>query len=182
MVEPFLGEIKMAGYNFAPAGFALCQGQILAISSNTALFALLGTMYGGNGTSNFALPNLQSRVIVGVDPATNVQGEEAGSEGHTLLITEYPIHSHAFNAYNTFGQAGQPSTTHFLSATRANAPPPPPPPAAGPNLYGSATSLTGLIPAVLTPYIGGNQPHENRQPYLAMNYTIALQGVFPARQ
>ena len=181
-IDPFLGEIKLVGFNFAPQGWAIAAGQILPISSNTALFSLLGTNYGGNGTSNFGLPNLQSRVIVGYDPANNSIGEEAGSESVTLLITEYPIHTHSFNAYNTFGQAGQPSATHFLSATRANAPPPPPPPAAGPNLYGSATSLTQLNINVLGPYTGGSLPHENRQPLLAMTYCIALAGVFPARQ
>ena len=184
MVEQFLGEIKLVGFNFAPFGWAQASGQILPISSNTALFSLLGVNFGGNGTSNFGLPNLQSRVIVGAGSGPNGTfdiGEQAGSESETLSLGEYPSHTHAFNVYNTFGQAGQPGSTHFLSATRANAPPPPPPPVAGPNLYGAATSLTQLNVNVLSLYSGGSLPHENRQAFLAMTYCIALQGVFPAR-
>lgn len=189
-MDPFVAEIKLAGYNFAPLGWALCQGQILAISSNTALFSLLGTQFGGNGQSNFGLPDLRSRVACGWDlnGGSNSIGEMDGTESVTILINEYPLHTHTFNVYNTFGLAGQPSNIHFAAATRANPPPPPPPPAppppppvAGPNLYGSASGMTPLINNVLPPYNGGSQPHENRQPYLGMNYAIALQGVYPAR-
>ena len=189
-MDPYLCEIKLAGYNFAPVGWALCNGQILPISQYTAVFSLLGTTYGGNGTSNFALPNLQSRSICGwdVNGGSNALGEEDGEEQVTILLAEYPLHTHNFNVYNTFGLGGQPSNIHYLGATRANPAPPPPPPApppppptAGPNLYGAATSMTGLIPAVLAPYNGGALPHENRQPYLGMSYCIALQGVYPPR-
>jgi microcystin-dependent protein len=188
MVNQYLGEIKLAGYNFAPIQWATCSGQILSIQQNTALFSLLGTTYGGNGTSNFALPNLQSRTICGSQPGFNVIGEETGEESVTILITQYPLHTHAFNVNSTFGLAGQPTNAHYLAATRANAPPPPPPPAppppppaAGPNLYGPPSGMTRLIPAVLAGYAGGSQPHDNLQPYLGMNYCIALAGVFPQR-
>jgi microcystin-dependent protein len=187
LVDQYLGEIKLAGYNFAPIQWATCSGQILSIQQNAALFSLLGTTYGGNGTSNFALPNLQSRTICGMGN-NNVIGEETGEETVTILISQYPAHVHAFNVYNTFGLAGQPTNAHYLAATRANPPPPPPPPAppppppaAGPSLYGPATAMTPLIPAVLTGYPGGGQPHDNLQPYLGMNYCIALAGVFPSR-
>jgi microcystin-dependent protein len=187
MVDQYLGEIKLAGYQFAPFGWASCFGQILSIQQNTALFSLLGTYYGGNGTSNFALPNLQSRTICGLGGA-NVIGEESGEETVTISISQYPAHVHAFNVYNTFGLAGQPTNLHYLAATRANPPPPPPPPAppppppaAGPNLYGPPLTMTSLIPAVLAGYLGGGLPHNNLQPYLGMNYSIALTGIFPSR-
>jgi microcystin-dependent protein len=189
-MDPFLGEIKLTGFNFAPFGWAACQGQILSIQQFTALFSLLGTTYGGNGTSNFGLPNLQSRSICGQDPANNVIGEMDGTESVTILLTEYPAHTHTVNVFNTFGAAGQPTNVHYLAATKANAPsppppPPPPPPTAGPNLYGGVSGgvsgITPLIPAVLAPYNGGSQPHENRQPYLGMMYSICMQGIFPAR-
>ncbi len=180
MVDPYLGEIKLGGWNFAPFGWATCQGQLLPISQNTALFSILGTTYGGNGTSTFQLPDLQGRAICGLDPANNVMGESDGTETVTILISEYPSHTHTFSVFNGTGTAAKPTNVHYLAnAGPLQIPSPPPPPA--PNLYGAASGLTALNPAVLPAYAGGNQPHENRQPYLAMEYVIALQGIFPSR-
>jgi microcystin-dependent protein len=184
MSSPFVGEIRLFGCNFAPRGYAECAGQLMAISQNTALFSLLGTFYGGNGTSNFALPDLRGRAIQSF--GQSVLGEQDGVETVTVSLTQYPLHTHAFNVHNGQGAAGKPGATRYMAATQADPPSPPPPPpppplGPGPNLYGAATHLTALIPNVLAAYAGGQQPHENRQPCLAMEYVIALTGIFPAR-
>ena len=176
MVDQYLGEIKLAGYNFAPVGWALCAGQIVSISQYSALFSLLGTMYGGNGTSSFGLPDLQGRAAghVGPNLYTN-QGMKLGTETVTIQPTQYPAHNHSFNVNATAGTAPAPNGTNFLASTAST------------NLYVPAqgAALQPLYNGPTAPVIGvaqgGSQPHENMQPYLTMNYCIALSGVYPAR-
>lgn len=168
MSEPFLGQIQCFGFNFAPRGWATCDGQILSIAQNTALFSLLGTMYGGNGQTTFALPDLRGRVSMhfgtgpGLSPYT--QGEVSGSEAVTLLQTQIPSHNHLVNA----------STAEPTDSV--------------PNglLLGSSAIYTGGNPtSVMNPqsigFTGGSQPHSNLQPFLVLNWCIALEGIFPSR-
>ena len=176
MVDQYLGEIKLTGFNFAPIGWALCAGQIMGISQNAALFSLLGTMYGGNGSSNFGLPDLQGRAAGHVGPNLYTsQGMKLGTETVNIQATQYPGHSHGFNVYATGGTVATPSSTTFLASTAST------------NLYVAAqgAALQPLYNGPTAPVIGaaqgGSQPHENMQPFLAMNYCIALSGVFPAR-
>jgi len=172
MAEPFLGELRLFGFTFAPQGWAFAAGQILSIQQNTALFALLGTTYGGNGTTTFALPDLRGRVPVafGQGPGLTpyVQGEVLGAESVTLLQTEMPAHSHTVNA--TSAKGNQPSPiSHYPAAD-----------AAGVTAEYSAAANGVMNPGMIAP-TGGNQPHENRQPMLVLNWCIALQGIFPSR-
>ncbi len=160
MSEPFLGEIRCFGFNFAPVGWATCDGQLMPISQNTALFSLLGTTYGGNGITTFGLPNLQGRVGVHADNISFVQGETGGEASHTLSVTEMPAHAHNI-------ESGDGQTTDRPSAAVA---------AIG-GVY--AKSATGAMAP--TAGAGGSQPHNNMQPYLVLNYCIALQGIFPPR-
>jgi microcystin-dependent protein len=166
MAEPFLGEIKIMGFNFPPVGWAMCNGQILPLSQNTALFSLLGTTYGGNGTSNFALPNLQGNVPLhrsGDFP----QGATGGETTHTLNISELGAHSHPMMGVASPNGTQRTITGNLPGATNAN-------------LY--STTPSGLMdPNAVTPSVSGGQPHNNLQPYLVLNFCIALQGVFPAR-
>lgn len=165
MASPFLGQISTFGFNFAPSGWAMCNGQLLSISQNTALFSLIGTTYGGNGQTDFALPNLQGRVPVMADNVNFVLGDVAGESAHTLLINEIPQHSHSVTASSQ--AANQPSApNNFPGAADAN-----------PYSTGSpSTQLgTGMTAA------GGSQPHENRQPFLVINFCIAMVGIFPSR-
>lgn len=175
MSEFFIGQVMMAGFNFAPRFFAQCNGQLLPINQNQALFSLLGTQYGGNGTTNFALPDLRSRTPVGyassVDPGwqpPSVQiGQSAGVENVTLLSTNLPAHTHALNAISTAGSTRNPNNALYASTTV--------------NLHGPSTG--GLVPQnpqAIAP-AGGNQPHPNLQPYTAINFCIALSGIFPSR-
>lgn len=177
MSSPFVAEIRMFAGNFAPRGWALCNGQIIAIAQNTALFSLLGTTYGGNGTSNFALPNLQGRVPIhsGQGPGLSnyVVGETAGVETVTLLQSEITGHSHTLSAEDPgIGSADQsaPGPTSVLAQSTGG-------------FAFRADATTQPVPmnqsAVST--LGGGQPHNNLQPYLAVTFIIALQGVFPAR-
>jgi microcystin-dependent protein len=167
----YLGEIKLTPYNFAPFRWANCSGQILPISQNTALFSLLGTFYGGNGQSNFALPDLRGRPVQGV--GTTVIGETDGTESVTVLSTQYPQHSHQMKVNTAAGGLGVP-TNNYLAQVTPNA-------NTTGKIYAAPGALQTLNPATLGTYIGGNQPHENRQPHLALNYIIALSGIFPAR-
>jgi len=166
--QPFLGEIKLFAFGFAPRGWVQCNGQLLAIASNQALFALLGTTYGGNGTQNFALPNLQSRVPVGFGNGPGLTprtlGEVGGEENHTLLISETPNHTHAISA-STAG-ATQPSANGGVWCDNANA-------------YSTAAPDI-FVPTGDFSSVGG-QPHENRSPYLTLNWCIATQGIFPSQ-
>jgi microcystin-dependent protein len=170
-----LGQISIFGFNFAPRGWAFCNGQILPIAQNTALFSLLGTTYGGNGQTTFALPNLQSRVPVhfgqGPGLSTYDLGQQAGVETVTLIITQIPAHTHS-------------ATVHASSAdTGLDAQPENNYPAAGvaSGNYKNATDVNMNAAMVTNGIAGGNQPHENLQPYLALNFCIALEGIFPSR-
>jgi len=172
MAEPFVAEIRIFALNFAPRGWAFCDGQLLAISQNTALFSLLGTTYGGNGTSNFALPDLQGSAPMhpGQGPGLSLHdlGETAGSNAVTLLQSEIPAHAHALQA-------------DVLDAADTNVPNPNASFAqsSGGTLYQNASNVQ-LAPQALAT-TGNSQPHNNLQPYLTLNFCIALQGVFPAR-
>jgi microcystin-dependent protein len=164
MATPFLSEIRLVSFNFAPKGWALCNGQLLAISQNAALFSLLGTFYGGNGTTTFALPNLQGRAPMHVG-SEFVQGQVGGEATHTLITNEIPAHTH---------QAQGVSTTASLEPAAGNAWAESPD-----NPY--AASANATMNAAALGQTGGNQPHNNMQPYLVLNYVIALQGIFPSR-
>ncbi len=173
MADPFVAEIRIFPFNFAPKGWAFCDGQILPISQNTALFSLLGTTYGGDGKSNFALPNMQGNAPMhpGQGPGLSLHdlGETAGSETVSLLESEIPSHSHAVNASTQ--DAGESKPQGLLLAQGVGV---------------GAYIERGTLPLVLMnanalPPAGGDQPHNNMQPYLALNCCIALQGVFPPR-
>jgi microcystin-dependent protein len=164
MAEPFLGEIKVISWNFPPKGWAFCNGQLLPINQNQALFSILGTTYGGNGQTNFALPNLQGRIPVHVGSGINL-GEQGGETAHTLNISELPAHTHAPVGSNA--QASSPSLAGNLWAPSNSNP-----------FAGTANS--SMNPAGLT-NTGGSQPHENMSPYLVLNFIIALQGIFPSQ-
>jgi microcystin-dependent protein len=173
MADPFVAEIRIFPFNFAPRGWAWCDGQIMPISQNTALFSLLGTTYGGNGKSNFALPDLQGRAPMhpGQGPGLSLHdlGETGGSETVTLLESEIPAHAHALMAQGAPADTNVPvgnSIARVIGAT------PYLPPAGAPL---AAMSDQALAPA------GGDQPHNNMQPYLTFYFCIALQGVFPPR-
>jgi microcystin-dependent protein len=182
MSEPYLGEIRMFAGNFAPQGWAMCNGQLLPISQNTALFSLIGTYYGGNGTNTFALPNLQSRVAIhqGTGPGLSHYdlGQAGGAEAVTLTASELPAHSHTVNcdaqgtAHSSLGfgkSSGGTPANNFpgLAASAAD------------GVY-SNTSNAAMNTGMITGG-GGNQPHPNIQPYLCVTFIIALQGIYPVR-
>ena len=172
MSEPFVAQIQIVGFNFAPIGWAECNGQLIAISQNTALFSLLGTQYGGNGTSNFALPNLQGMSPVhagngvGLTPITI--GETGGSSAVTLTTAEIPSHTHTVACNSGMGDQYGPQGNFWATDAGGN------------NEYASgsanATMASGAIATA-----GSTQPHNNMQPYLVLNFIIAMQGIFPAR-
>jgi microcystin-dependent protein len=164
MSEPFLSEIRIVSFTFAPKGWALCDGQLMPINQNQALFSLLGTTYGGDGRVNFGLPNLQGRTPIHMGNGHTL-GERAGEQAHTLAIVELPAHTHAANA--TTSNANQPAPGNAVLAA-AN------------NVYGPASGLTPLSPSSIS-IVGGSQPHQNMQPYLTLNFCIALQGIFPSQ-
>jgi microcystin-dependent protein len=170
-MDPFVAEIRIFPFNFAPKGWAWCDGQLLPLSQNTALFSLLGTTYGGNGKSNFALPDLQGRAPMhpGQGPGLSLHdlGETGGSETVSLLESEIPSHSHSLNAVNVAANSKTPAGNGFARAT-ANIYLAPPQPMV-------TMSDQAIAPA------GGDQPHNNMQPYLTLYFNIALQGVFPPR-
>jgi microcystin-dependent protein len=149
-------------FNFAPKGWAMCNGQLLTISQNQALFSLLGTMYGGDGRVNFGLPDLRGRVSMHFGDGFT-QGERAGEEAHTLAASEMPAHNHLVNASQSAGNAADPSILAGFSEG-----------------YTGFTNPTPLQPATIA-NVGGSQPHNNVQPYLVLNWCIALQGIFPSR-
>lgn len=182
MSDPYLGEIRLFGCNFAPRGWALCNGQLLSIAQNTALFAILGTTYGGNGQTTFALPDLRSRVPIGQGQGPGlgsyVLGEQAGVEAVTLITSEMPVHTHSVNTRNLpsndAAYTNVPTTGYFVSRY----------------LYHTGSSATAWKPAsapatALHPSTlstaGGSQPHTNLQPYLTVTHCIALEGIFPSR-
>jgi microcystin-dependent protein len=173
MADPFVAEIRIFPFNFAPRGWAWCDGQLLPLSQNTALFSLLGTTYGGNGKSNFALPDLQGRSPMhpGQGPGLSLHdlGETGGSETVTLLESEIPSHAHALR-----GAAPTPANQDDASANVVLAT------ITGANLYAPPANLQPLSDQILAP-AGGDQPHNNLMPYLTFYFNIALQGVFPPR-
>lgn len=178
-MDPFIGEIRMMSFDFMPRGWATCQGQLLPINQNQALFALLGTTYGGNGTTSFALPDLRGRGILGVGPglglSNTVQGQVSGTESVTLQPSQIPAHTHTVTG--TLQGASGPDTNVAINGYPALPDDGSTPFSTGtPNANLAAASVTGTAANA-----GGSQPHENRQPLLAMNYCIALQGIFPSR-
>jgi microcystin-dependent protein len=166
MAEPFLSEIRIMSFGFAPKGWALCNGQLLPINQNQALFSLLGTTYGGDGRVNFGLPNLQSRTPIHMGSGFTL-GQQGGEQGHTLSISEIPTHTHTLNATSVNGDLVI---------------------AAGNQLGGSPSqlyqpvdnNLTAMNPASVA-NVGGSQAHLNMQPFLVLNFSIALQGIFPSQ-
>jgi len=166
MGVPYLGEIRLMSFNYPPKGWAACNGQFLPINQNQALFALLGTMYGGNGQTTFALPDLRDRIPVSLGGSMQSLGQRGGEAAHTLTVSELPAHSHFVNgSAATTGGTTSPANA-FLGGTG--------------NGYRAAGSLTALQPATVT-NTGGSQPHTNQQPYLALQFCIALTGIFPSQ-
>jgi microcystin-dependent protein len=168
MAEPFLSEIRIMSFNFPPKGWALCNGQLLPINQNQALFALMGTTYGGNGQTNFALPNLQGRAPVHMAPGFTL-GQNGGEVAHTLSGAEAD-HAHALRASGNQATATAPGGAVLAVKPRG-----------GKNIYQSGPGDHALDAASVSAAPGGGQPHENMQPYLVLNFVIALQGIFPPR-
>jgi microcystin-dependent protein len=169
MGTPILGEVKIISWNFAPQGWAFCNGQFLPINQNQALFSILGTMYGGNGQTTFALPDFRGRVPIHWGNGFIV-GQKAGQEVHTLTLSEMPAHNHLMNVSTTStANAATSGNSNYWGTAADNS-----------LLYGSGQANAAMNAATSGP-IGGSQPHENRQPYLVLNFIIALQGVFPSQ-
>lgn len=164
MAEPFLSEIRMMSFSFAPKGWAMCNGQLLPINQNQALFSLLGTTFGGDGRVNFALPDLRARVPIHVGWGHTL-GESAGSQTHTMSSAELPEHNHQLIAKNNQADQSDPQNRYFANS------------AAMP--YGSSGSTKALGAGTVT-NVGGSQAHTNMQPFLTINFCIALQGIFPS--
>lgn len=167
MSSPYIGEIRMVGFNFAPVGWAFCDGAVLPISQNEALFNLIGTTYGGDGQNTFALPNLSGRVPVHVGPGF-AQGQLAGEETVTLTPTTIPGHTHLPAAVSAKGNRASPSGSVFAGSS------------GGTNPYSTNAGTANLNPAALA-NVGGSQPHENMPPFLVVNFVISLFGVFPSQ-
>jgi len=163
MAEPFLAEIRIMSFVFAPKGWALCNGQLLPINQNQALFSLLGTTFGGDGRVNFALPDLRGRTPIEVGSGHTL-GERGGEQSHTISISELPTHTHVAQGSNNNGDSVIPTDTVFGVIA---------------GLYGPAANLTSVQPATVT-NVGGSQAHLNMQPFLTLNFCIALQGIFPS--
>ena len=166
MAEPFLSEIRVFSFGFPPRGWALCNGQLLPINQNQALFSLLGTTYGGDGRVNFALPNLQGRVPIHTGNG-HVLGERAGESAHALSMAEMPTHTHAAQASAATGTQNVPANNMVLSQRAAE-------------IYRAPSNLSPMVTGTVT-NAGGSQPHENMQPHLTLNFCIALQGIFPSQ-
>ncbi|MFO1312327.1 MAG: tail fiber protein [Burkholderiales bacterium] len=163
MAEPFLAEIRLMSFSFAPRGWAFCDGQLLPINQNQALFSLLGTTFGGNGQTNFGLPDLRGRVPIHVGNGHTL-GERGGEQAHTLSIAEMPDHTHFLNGSATPAESNNPSGGYLATAN---------------NVYGAPFNLTSLAPGSVS-NTGGSQAHLNMQPFLTLNFSIALQGIFPS--
>ena len=167
MADPFLSEIRLMSFNFAPKGWALCNGQLLPINQNQALFSLLGTTFGGDGRVNFALPNLQGRAPIHVGNGHTL-GERAGEQAHTLTITEVPTHTHTASASTSPASTNTPTSSLVLAQSTAS------------QLYSPAdANLVAMAPNAITS-VGGSQAHLNMQPFLTLTFCIALQGIFPS--
>lgn len=169
MTEPFLGELRAFGFNFAPNGWATCSGQLLPISQNSALFSLLGTYYGGDGMVTFQLPDLRGRVSVGIGAGPGLQpyepGETGGTESVTLTTAQIPGHNHPVASSSTPTSKNPSGNVPAVTTASAS--------------YGSSTDQA--MGASMIGVVGGGQPHENRPPYLGINWCIALQGIYPSR-
>lgn len=164
MSEPYLAEIRIMGFNFPPRSWALCDGQILPINQNQSLYSLLGTTYGGDGRTTFALPDLRGRVPIHEGSGHSL-GQRSGEETHTLGVNEMPAHTHSARASSDAGDTPVPVNSQLGAVN---------------NLYRAADSLTPLLPGTIA-NTGGSQGHQNMQPYLTLSFCIALQGVFPSR-
>ena len=185
MSEPYLGQIEAFPFNFVPKGWQPCQGQLLAISQNQALFALLGTTYGGNGTTNFALPDLRGRVAMGQGNGNGLTsrsvGGQIGEENHTILLTETPAHNHTINTApnaSTANNVDTPSNTMVLATatgTQGSTPLTVNPYATTPPAPNTALAASAIAPN------NGGQPHSNVMPFLALQFCIAMTGIFPTR-
>lgn len=175
-MEPFIGQICLFGFNFAPRGWMLCNGQLLAINQYQALFALIGTTYGGNGTTNFALPDLRGRAALhygqGPGLTNRVMGESSGTENVTLLLSQMPAHTHLVTANSNNGNMPLSNGVVIANPVDINTD--------AVNAYTNAAPNVALSPSTLNS-TGGNQPHNNMQPYLVMNYCIAYTGIYPSR-
>jgi microcystin-dependent protein len=165
-MEPFLSEIRIFSFIYAPRGWALCNGQLLPINQNQALFSLLGTTYGGNGQTTFALPDLRGRTQLHFDGGHTL-GERSGEETHTLSAAELPTHTHALNASTSQASTNVPANNTVLSASNPQ------------NVYGPASNPIAMDPSAIG-NSGGSQPHTNQQPFLTLSFCIALQGIFPS--
>lgn len=167
MAEPFLSEIRIMSFGFAPKGWALCNGQLLPINQNQALFSLLGTTFGGDGRVNFALPDLRGKTPIHVGSGHTL-GERGGEQAHTLSIPELPEHTHAFNANSTTANTNTPTTALTLAASN------------GDSIYRApGSNLVTMAPNAISS-VGGSQAHLNMQPFLTLTFSIALQGIFPS--
>jgi microcystin-dependent protein len=166
MAEPFLSEVRIFSFGFAPKGWALCNGQLLPINQNQALFSLLGTTYGGDARQTFGLPNLQARIPMHTGNG-HILGERSGEENHTLVLSEMPTHSHPANCSSALGTQPSPGNTVWAKDNNGNAP------------YSTSGGTTMKSDAIST--VGGSQPHYNLAPFLTLNFCIALQGIFPSQ-
>jgi microcystin-dependent protein len=166
MAEPFLSEIRIMSFNFAPKGWAMCNGQLMPINQNQALFSLLGTTFGGDGRVNFGLPDLRGRVPIHVGSGHTL-GEKGGEPAHTLSIAELPEHVHVLNASTTVATTNTPGNTLVTGQSTAS------------SLYAAAGNLQAMSPAAIG-NVGGSQAHLNMQPFLTLTFCIALQGIFPS--
>ena len=166
MAEPFLSEIRIMSFEFAPKGWALCNGQLLPINQNQALFSLLGTTFGGNGQTTFALPDLRGQTPIHVGSG-HILGERGGEQAHTLSIAELPTHTHVANASSNAATTDTPGTGEVLGN-------------AGVNIFRAPSALAPMEPGIVA-NTGGSQAHLNMQPFLTLNFSIALQGIFPSR-
>jgi microcystin-dependent protein len=165
MAEPFLAELRIMSFNFAPKGWAMCNGQLLPINQNQALFSLLGTTFGGDGRVNFALPDLRAKTPIHVGSGHTL-GEQGGQQAHTLTSAELPTHFHVANASSASSGGNDNPTGRVLGSVS--------------NMYHSPANLTAMNPATIT-NTGGSQAHLNAQPFLTLTFCIALQGIFPSR-